>query len=166
MNKKGSSIIDTFIGWAIIIGFGIGAVLAILLVLQIGGLLETSFAGQPVAQEIVTNYTDIMPSIFEWLFLILIIAIPLINLGLGILIPTNPVWYWLYIAITLPAMLLAVFAQDAWQVFISPTIIADTITALPIIAFIMDKIIYYFALLFMITGIGTYVKIKGLEVFR
>lgn len=166
MNRKGSSVVDTMIGWFMVVGFAIGAILAILLVTNIGGLLSTSFASEPIAQDVVTNYTTVLPSIFDWLFLLLIIAIPLINLGLAIVIPVNPVWYWIYIAMTLPFMLIVVFLGDAWTVFLSPTIMADTATLLPIISFIMNRFEYYAALVFVLTGIGTYVKIRGLELYR
>lgn len=161
-----SSYFDTMIGWFLIVAFAIGAVLAVLFVNQIGAMLQTSFSSEPAVANMVGDYTDTIPSLFSWFFIILVVTLPLLAFGLAVLVPTNPIWYWLYMAVTLPLMLFAVFFRDLWVTFSSETLIANTLTDLAPLKFVMDHFMVYAALYFVLIGIGTYVKIRGLEVFR
>lgn len=141
-------------------GFAIGAVIAIVLVTQIGGFLTTAFASEPTAVTVVTQYTSVVPGLFGWFFMILVIAIPLLAFALAVLVPVNPVWYFLFVALSLPFMLFASFIADVWGTFSSPTIISDALTTVPALGFVMDNFLYYAALYVVVIGIGTYVKIR------
>lgn len=160
-----SSFADTFFAILLVFGVGLAFVLAGILTYQIGVPLANAISSEPSAQTVVNNYVTNFPSLLDWFFLMFIIAIPLAGFALGnsVFVPAS--WFWVYAAITIPLMLFGIFLQDAWGVFSSPTVVADAMINMPIINFFLSNFIAYAAFVFVIIGLGTYVKISGNSFF-
>jgi hypothetical protein len=158
-----SSYTDTFVALMFLLLLAIVSVLGIVLTTQIGGLMSSALASEPVAQQAVDQYTDVFPELIQFIFFLVLAAIPIIGFSLGVLVPVSRVWFWLYIAITLPLMFFGVFMQDLWDVFRSTTLISDGLTAVAPMAWVMDHFLVYAGFVFIIIGVGTYVKLSGNE---
>lgn len=160
-----SSYQDTLVVIGGIVLFAFLVVIGVLVVTQIGDAIKPAFSSQSRVGDMVDSYTDGLPKLFDWLFTIVFIALPLIGFGLGVMVRVSPVWYWVYVALALPVLFFGVFLRDLWEVFTTPTVIGDAASTLPVLDFIMSHYVLYSAFVFFVLGVGTYVKLRGLEVF-
>lgn len=152
------SVQDSTFTFLWILVFGVGAVIAVLFFNQLTSAIVPAFGAVPAAQNTFTEFNTFLPGFFGWAFGIILIALPLMGLGLALLVPINNFWWWVFSALSILLLGIAYMLQSWIGWFLAVQLINDAAVQITPLYFVFNNFLLYSVLVIGIIGIGTYVK--------
>ena len=138
--------------------FGLIAVLAVLFFSFLAPVLNDALSASPLSVQIVTEWTDWLPSFMSWVFAIIFVSLPLIGAGLALIVSVDSFWWWIYFALSIIILALGWMFQSLWGWFTAVEIVGDAASTMPLMNLIFSNYAVYSVLTLLFIGLLTYVK--------
>ncbi len=141
--------------------FGLIAVLAVLFFSFLAPVLNDALSASPLSVQIVTEWTDWLPSFMSWVFAIIFVSLPLIGAGLALIVSVDSFWWWIYFALSIIILALGWMFQSLWGWFTAVEMVGDAASTMPLMNLIFSNYAVYSVLTLLFIGLLTYAKRRG-----
>lgn len=138
-----------------------------LLVVVIVDAVDDAFQSAPIDQQgkDVTAAFDVQtPKILDWLVGVLFIGLPLIAMGLAFTNYVPPIFYWLAMLAAFAVSIVGFIAQDIWGSYTVSSVFSNAASTAPLTDFLFGHFGYYVLIVWLLLGLGTYVKTQDVGV--
>ena len=148
---------SVFLMFAILL-FAISAVVGVMFFNLVSPVVADGMSEVPEAAAVMTNFSSFLPGLFNWVFSILLLALPIIGLGLALLVPVNVFWWWVYAALSVAVVAVGWLFQDFYNLFVSVELFGDAASSMFVLDLVMSNYLLYCVFMFAVIGFGTYYK--------
>ena len=115
-----------------------------------------------IAKSSSNNLNDQAPGVFDFLFAIFFIGLPIVSAALAFFNDISPIFFFASLALIILFMVIGASYQQVWEnANNEDTGFRDMSSNLPITNFIMSNFALYTFFVFVIIASGTFIRIKG-----
>lgn len=108
-----------------------------------------------------SDFNTSFPRGLDWIVMLLLVGLPLVSFGLAFFNNISPVFFWMSLGVIYLVVLVGYGFSDGWAAFISDGAVLAQAIRMPMTNYVMSNFWQYSIFVFLVTAIGTYVKLRA-----
>jgi hypothetical protein len=159
MNKKGS-LLDVPIILVVLFIAALFVIVVLKIVISLTDSLATSESIRPETQASMLEAKAQIPKVFDFLFLILFIGLPLFSCFLAFFNNIHPMLFYASIGLVVIIVVMGATIGDVWERASSSEGFGDMARSLPMTDYILNNMAVYAFLVFLLISGATWIRIQ------
>jgi hypothetical protein len=158
LNKKGN-INDILDAQGIAFGLVVTIIIVVIVLNQFNNNIQANPSIDNKTKEVLNNYTTNAPTGLDYGFLLLLVGLLVISAIFARMVPSSPVFFVFAAVFSFFILLMSIVLSNVYVTMTSGgTLFGTYLSSLPIINFIMPRLIYYALIYFVVIGLALYTK--------
>lgn len=159
MNRRGT-LMDAFPALVSVFLFAMTCVVVVYFIGTFNTAMQASDVSQD-AKDLTDNWNDQVPWVFDFLIVMLMVALPIVSLILAFFNNIHPLLYWASMGLSLILVIVGSSIGEAWNAVTDTGTLTSSASNLPMTDWILSHFALYAIFCIIVIGYGVFVKTRN-----